>query len=103
MRLALNHCTSISVARRRLFPLTHCAVVTRHHMMVFKNVGKDANDVLSWWMFRTLMFTTKMIQLLMCFYTGFYLCHMNLRLQMVRWEYLQGKSPVCGCRDSSIT
>lgn len=71
--------------------------------MVFKEVGKDANDVLSWWMFRFLMFTTKMIQLSMCFYMGFYVCHMNLRLQMVRWDYLQGKSLVCECHCASIT
>jgi hypothetical protein len=100
VRVPLNHCTcSISVAHRCFFALTLSCTrfVTRHHMMVFKRAGKDANDVLSWWMFRFLMFTTKMIQLSMCFYMGFYVCHMNLRLQMVRWEYLASKSPPCHC------
>jgi hypothetical protein len=28
----------------------------------------------------------------MCFYMGFYICHMNLRLQLVNWTYLEGKA-----------
>ena len=59
-----------------------------HHMMVFHRMDKDANDVLSWWMFKMLMFTAKLVQLTICFYLGFYMCHMNMRLQMVKWEYL---------------
>lgn len=59
-------------------------------MMIFAD-GKDANDILSWWMFRFLMFTSKLIQLIMCFYMGFYVCHMNLRLQLVSWRYLEGE------------
>ena len=58
-------------------------------MMVFHRMDKDANDVLSWWMFKMLMFTAKLVQLTICFYLGFYMCHMNMRLQMVKWEYLK--------------
>ena len=61
-----------------------------HHIMVFHRENKDANDVLSWRAFGFLMFVAKLVQLINCFYLGFYMCHMNMRLQLVQWQFLSG-------------
>lgn len=53
-------------------------------MMNFPKMGKKANYVMSRRSFTRLMFCAKTVQLLNCFYLGFYGMHMSLRI--TRWE-----------------
>ena len=51
-------------------------------MMHFHRSGKDANDVMSWRLFRYIMGFTKLIMVLNCFHFAFYACHIQFRVAM---------------------
>ena len=51
-------------------------------MMVFHHAGKTANNLMSVRTFTLWMNWTKMIMLLDCFYFGFYICHIQFRVDM---------------------
>ena len=53
-----------------------------HIMMVFHHAGKTANSLMSIRMFTFWMNVTKMNMLLACFYFGFYVCHIQFRVDM---------------------
>eukprot|EP01047_Picozoa_sp_COSAG01_P010124 COSAG01_NODE_425_length_17240_cov_29.899306_11_plen_95_part_00 len=55
-------------------------------MIIFHQSQMTANDIMSWRTFRILIFITKWAQLLNCFYLGFYLCHMQMRVKKVAWD-----------------
>ena len=52
------------------------------HIMLFKQVGKSSNDVMSIRSFESLIFLTQFLQLVLDFYIGFYMVHMRQRVPL---------------------
>jgi hypothetical protein len=57
-------------------------------MIHFKEEGRSAHDVLSIGVYSFFMWTTKFVQLMNCFYLGFYFCHMAFLVNDVDWGSL---------------
>ena len=64
------------------------------HIMVFKEVGQDSNDILSVRQFDTLVFTTQLWMLVCDFYFAFYIVHMRKRVPKAYGHEAMGEGHV---------